>query len=312
MPAARHWAEWNEVTFVAGVRLLYAVHRMLGRWPFRLLLWPTVTCYWMLHAPARRASKRFLARWQRHFGAATVPGSLRHFMRFAEVLLDKLLAAQGAYPQDRVLLGDVTRVRELIASGQGGIMVTAHIGCLELCQAAASWVPGLRMNVLVHTRHAERFNALLGHDPAAPRLRLLQVAEIHPATAADLAARIADGEFVAIVGDRVPVGGGRTCSAPFLGEAAEFPVGAWVLAGLLRCPVFLLSCMRSADDARYRIEVEPVADVIEMPREQRAAVLQHWVNHYAAWLERRIAEAPLEWFNFFDFWSQRGNAANSR
>ena len=38
----RHWAELGETTFVAGTWFLYAVHRWLGRTPFRLCLYPVV------------------------------------------------------------------------------------------------------------------------------------------------------------------------------------------------------------------------------------------------------------------------------
>jgi predicted LPLAT superfamily acyltransferase len=302
---ARHWADWNEVTFVAGIRLLFGVHHHLGRWPFRLCLGPVILAYWLLHAPARRASRDYLERWNRVFGGPRL-SSLRHFLHFGDVLLDKLRAVSGDFPQGEVMALGVEAVRPLLESGRGGVMITAHIGCLELCQAAAAWVPTLRLNVLVHTRHAERFNALLRQLQPQSTLRLLQVTEVDPATAADLAARVAGGEFVAIVGDRVPVGGGRTMTATFLGADADFPIGPWVLASLLRCPVFLLSCHRRQGERAYRLLLEPLAEVIELPRAARAQRLQGWVQTYADWLQRQLADAPYEWFNFFDFWSQRG------
>lgn len=303
---SRHWAELGEVTFVAGIRVLLAVRRRCGLWPFRLLLWPVVLFYWLVHGSARRASRDYLQRWSTHFGRPA-PGSLRHFLRFADVLADKLAAVGGGYPLARVRNEGLQHARRCFAEGKGAVLITAHVGCLELCQAAAEQVPELRITVLVHTHHAEAFNHLLAELRPDSRLRLLQVTEVGPATAMDLADRVARGEFVAIVGDRVPVGGGRVVEASFLGAPAAFPVGPWVLAGLLGCPVMLLSCI--GDGSGYRLRLTPFAERLQLPRGQRQAVLQAWVEQYVQWLQQLVAERPLEWFNFFDFWSQRVESA---
>ena len=57
-------------------------------------------------------------------------------------------------------------------------------------------------------------------------VELVQVTEMGPATAVMLAERVAAGGFVAIVGDRTPVQGGRSVTADFLGHRAPFPIGA--------------------------------------------------------------------------------------
>lgn len=308
---SRHWADWNEVTFVAGIRMLFAIHRHFGHWPFRLCLWPVVTAYWLAHSPARRASQDFLSRWRSHTAASAPRSSLAHFLCFADAILDKLLAMSGGFPRERLRKGEIEAVSACLREGRGGVLVTAHMGCLELCQAAAEWVPDLRLTVLVHTRHAEKFNALLQRLRPGLPVRLLQVTEVGPGTATDLARRVADGEFVAIVGDRVPVGGGRCAEASFLGAPARFPLGPWVLAGLLQCPVFLLSCLREADGSTYRLDIHPLAGRIEMPRARRAEALQQWVQRYAQWLERQLAPDPYQWFNFFSFWNQPGHASDS-
>ena len=40
--ASRHWAQIEEVSFVAGIRLLFWLGRVLGRWPFRVVLYPVL------------------------------------------------------------------------------------------------------------------------------------------------------------------------------------------------------------------------------------------------------------------------------
>ncbi|MDB5857882.1 MAG: acyltransferase, partial [Ramlibacter sp.] len=170
-----------------------------------------------------------------------------------------------------------------------------------LCQALAARLPGLRLTVLVHTRHAERFNAILRRLNPASRVELLQVTEVTAATAVELERRVRAGEFVAIAGDRTPVGGGRTATAPFLGAPAAFPVGAYVLASLLACPLLLLGCVRAGPGHVVRFEL--LAERLQLPRAGREQALQQWTALFAQRLEALLVRAPYDWFNFFLFWA---------
>ncbi len=309
---ARHWAEIGETTSVAGIRVLCAVRRVLGRGVFRACALPVVSAHWLFNAGARRASLEYLRRLQAHTGAlGREPGwrdSLRHFRMFADTLLDKILALGGEYPLEKVRK-DRQVMLEMLEAGRSGVIVTAHIGCLELCQALAEVSPGFRLTALVHTRHAEQFNRLLkrlGSD----KVRLLQVDGIGPAVAAQIGARVARGEFVAIAGDRVPVGGGRHVFADFLGGPAPFPIGAYVLAAALHCPLFAMACTHDGDG--YVVRFERFADPVELPRGARAAALAGYASQFARWLEAQLRASPYDWFNFFPFWNQVPDALEAR
>ncbi len=302
--ATRHWAEIGETTSVAGVRLLCAVRRRFGRGVFRLCAWPVVLVHWLCNARARRASLEYLRRLHEHAGVfAREPGwreSLRHFSVFADTLLDKILALGGEYPLRQVRKERDVMLR-MLEAGRGGVIVTAHVGCLELCQALADASPGFRMTALVHTRHAERFNRMLARL-GSDKVRLLQVDDLGPAVAAQIGERVERGEFVAIAGDRVPVGGGRHVFADFLGRPASFPVGAYVLAAALRCPLFTMACLHEGDG--YVVRFETFAERVALPRGAREAALAGHAARFAQWLEAQLRAAPFDWFNFFPFWNQ--------
>jgi len=310
-----HWAHKGESTFVAGMWLLYGVYRVLGRLPFLLCLYPVVLYYWATRRQARLASLDYLRQLHRRHGVPahrpTWRDSLRHFLSFADTLLDKTLAVSGSYRFDRVRFEGLEPMLERVRSGEGGVFITAHMGCLELCQALAGQCEGLRVHVLVHTRHAERFNRMLARLNPRCGVQLLQVTEISPATALLLADKVAQGDFVAIAGDRVPVHlGAQSCvDVQFLGRTAALPVGPYVLASLLKCPLYLLACIR--EGRHHTVVFEPLAEQVRLPRGQRlqgAAVL---AQRYAQQLERLLVRAPFEWFNFFAFWAQGAAAAGA-
>ena len=93
----------------------------------------------------------------------------------------------------------------------------------------------------------------------------------------------------------------RVIWSEFLGRAAPFPQGPFVLAAALRCPVLLMFALRQ--QGKLRIHCEAFADPLLLPRAQRQQALQQAVDRYAARLAHYALLAPLDWFNFFDFWT---------
>lgn len=308
-----HWASIGESGMLAGMRFLYAIHRYLGGWPFRLLLWPVMLYYFLGHGVARRASMEYL----RHL-APDLRGwnasckSFRHFIAFGECLLDKALVWNGQLPLDGLRIEGLPLLRAHLTSGQGAVLLVSHFGNVEVSRALARLQPDIRLTVLVHTRHAQRFNHFLSALSPASQADLIQVTEVTAATAVLLAERIARGELVVIAADRVPVSDQpRVVFAPFLGSPAPFPVGPFVLAGLLKCPVFLLFCPKFAGG--YRLIFEPFAEALILPRATREAALQAAATGFAERLAYHCRQAPLQWFNFFAFWAQPGvNAGQPR
>ncbi|KWR74655.1 LpxL/LpxP family acyltransferase [Cupriavidus sp. IDO] len=301
-PPGRHWSRIGEATCVWGVWCLYGLYRVFGRPVFRAVLYPVVTYYWLMHGAARRASLDYLRRVQPAAGAA--PGArhtLRHLFSFADTLLDKLLAIGGRYAFGNVRREGAEVMLRQIESGRGGIIVTAHMGCLELCRVLAKHRAGLRLTVLVHTAHAQRFNRILGRLDPQSTLQLYQVDEISPATAQELADKVRAGEFVAIAGDRAPAHGGRAVSVPFLGAPARFPVGPYVLAALMECPLFAMGCIRHGDG--HLLRFTELAREVKLPRGSREQALTGYATSYANWLAELLVMSPYDWFNFYDFWA---------
>ena len=99
---------------------------------------------------------------------------------------------------------------------------------------------GITLNVLMFTRHAERINTFFERLQAGRKLRLIQVEPGSLSAAFDMRAAIARGEFVGILGDRIwPSEQHRTVTLPFLGRPARFPLGPYLLQGVLGCPMLL-------------------------------------------------------------------------
>ena len=305
-PRSQHWAQINEFSFVAGMRLLYWLCRLFGRQPVRWILYPVLFWYLISKPAAREASRDYL----RRLGADGAAGSddlgkltvLRHFAAFAECILDKMLLWSGLFEADSVKHQGQALIAAQIAKKRGALLICCHVGNLDLCRVFSKQMPGLKMTVLLHTKHAQRFNRLLAQLNPESQLNVLQVTEISAATAIMLAEKIAHGEFVAIAGDRIPLTPRpRVAWASFLGVAAPFPVGPYVLADLLQCPVYLLFTLRLGSVSEIHFEL--FQETIRLPRKERDRALSDFVAQYAARLEHFCRRAPLQWFNFYQFWN---------
>lgn len=300
-----HWAQIHEFSFVAGMRLLFWLGRVFGRWPFRAVLYPVLLWYWIAKPSARAASRDYLRRVSSMDMAAGVnssaSGVMRHFASFGECILDKLLLWCGLFDPGAVKIRGLDPIVTDIAAKRGGLLICCHLGNLELCRVMSMRQAGLKLTVLLHTKHAPKFNQLLAQVNPRSQVNIMQVTELTPATAAFLMDKIHQGEFIAIAGDRIPVAREpRVAFARFLGEMAPFPVGPYILASLFQCAVYLLFSLRTDHGAEIRFEL--FRDAIRLPRKNRDAALTVLVEDYAARLERNCRRAPLQWFNFYDFW----------
>jgi predicted LPLAT superfamily acyltransferase len=307
--ARTHWADINEASFVGGMRFLFWVCRVFGRWPFRVVLYPVLLWYVLVKPAARAASADYLRRAGQPHGLG---GVLRHFAAFAENILDKMMLWGGLYDTSRVTYSGLQPMLDLIAARKGALLVCSHLGNLDLCRVLSHQVPGLQLTVLVHTRHAESFNRMLEKIDPRSALNLFQVTDMNPALAMQLAERVAAGGFVVIAGDRIPVSPSpRTVQAPFFGADAPFPVGPYVLANALQCPAYMLF----ADGGdQPGVHFELLAESVRLPRSGRDAALAALAQRFAARLEHHCRRQPLQWFNFYSFWSQpiQGNPDASR
>jgi predicted LPLAT superfamily acyltransferase len=301
-----HWADLGESTFVAGIWFLYGVYCLFGRLPFRFFLYPVVSYYWLTRPVARRSSLEYLQRLQESRHVFGKPSGLwqgyKHFIQFGETLLDKLLAIGGNYPVENVCLSGHDIIWTDLEKRTGCLIITAHLGCLELMQCVSSLERKFKINILVHTAHATSFNRILDRINPHSGVNFLQVTAFNAPTAMMLADRIAAGEVIAIAGDRVPTSGDRIVRVPFLGKLAPFPAGPYLIASLLACPAYAMACMRKGTG--YELQVEKLADAVATPRNKRNELIEQQAAKYAAWLEHRVAESPFDWFNFFPFWDQ--------
>lgn len=308
----RHWAATKEAGTLAGMRFMILANSVFGRYVFNFFLVFVTTYFFVRRSDTRHASMAFLQRVRKCYpdalgNAPLLWSSYRQIYNFGQSLLDKFLAWQET-PTSIAMEPDEERMLiDAATKDRGCLLIGSHFGNIEYCRAIAYRHHGLTINVLVHDQHARKFNAIIAQGHTESRMNLIQVTDVDIELAIKLKEKVERGEWVVIAGDRVPVSdNGRVCSAHFFNARARFPVGPYVLASLLQCPVYLLHCFRLR--GTYQLVLEFFAERVQTDRQSRQAGYERYAQNFASSLEKQVARDPLQWFNFFDFWDSQTTA----
>lgn len=305
---AATWWRVAERGSVWAMRLTVGIYRLLGLRLTTAFIAPVIAYFFLTNRETRRASRQYLQRLYEITGgvaalarAPTWRDCFRHYRQFGLTVLDRLVFATGGGDRIQIALHGREHFTRLLERRQGGVLLGAHLGSFDALRALAARA-GIVVHVLMYTRHAERINSVLRKLDPQTAVRVIRIDH----SSLDILFRLKEcverGEFVAILGDRVPPGRRpRLRRVPFLGAPAPFPEGPFLLASLLGCPVLFMVALRR-HDARYEIFAEVLSERVELPRREREARLEHLISAYAQRIEVYCRQAPYQWFNFYDFW----------
>jgi predicted LPLAT superfamily acyltransferase len=293
---AAGWLGVTERGTIAGIRFLAWLSTAFGRAPARAALRVAALYYALFYASARRASYDYL---ERIHGRATFAMVYAHILAFAEVALDRAFFVTGKLGYFRVTRVGHHFLETLAAERRGAILLGAHLGSFEAMRMQGDR-DGLRINFLGYFRNARRINAVLQKLNPNATARLIAIDPENFGFVLRIKEHTDHGELIALLGDRVGRDG-RAATVDFLGGKADFPTGPYMLAFLLRCPIYLTFALYRAPN-HYEMFCEPFEEQAQLPREGREQALADYAQRFATRLEHYVRLAPDNWFNFHSFW----------
>jgi predicted LPLAT superfamily acyltransferase len=297
-PARRGWLSAVERGSVLGIWFVVWFSRVFGRAPARLVVRFIALYYLVFHGTARRASRDYLMRVH---GSATLGMRYRHVLRFAEVTLDRMLFVTGEDRRFTLTRTGYEHLAELAQRRRGAVLLGAHIGSFEAMRVQGG-KENLRLNILGYFKNARMINAVLEKLNPDANASVISIEDSSPEFILRIRERVERGELVAVLGDRVGPDG-RAARVDFLGAKASFPTGAYLLASILRCPIYLTFGLYHAPD-RYDLYCEPFEQDVRIPRSGRDEALAVYAQRFAARLEHYVRLAPDNWFNYYEFWER--------
>jgi predicted LPLAT superfamily acyltransferase len=290
------WTTSAERGTVRGLRFMAWVALRIGRTFARLLLYP-VCLYFVIFSPrTRRVSRKYLQKILAR--KPRLSDVFQHVRTFAATVLDRFFLFSGQHALFDVHVHDEHVVADMVARGEGGFLLGAHMGSFEMVRATSRATPVSRVSLVMYEDNARKLNAVL--DAINPALRLQVIAMGRSDSMLKVESALEHGGFVGMLADRTIQGEG-TIACTFLGAEAHFPSGPLRLACMLKQQVVLMVGLYRGGN-RYDVFFEPLADLRNVAREERNEILAQTLQRYVSRLEHYCALEPYNWYNFYDFW----------
>lgn len=290
------WLDQRERGSVIGIRLIVGLALVLGRRVARLLLIPVCVYFLLFSVKARAASRKYLGRVLGR--EARIADLFRHYFTFATVALDRFFLLKDRYELFSTEVHGQDLLDEVLARGQGCLLLGAHLGSFEILRALGT-EHQIEVGLVMYEDNAKMVNTVAkAINPALANLviplgRFDSMFKVYE--------RLQASAWVGVLGDRALDQEGLA-RVLFLGEAADFPSAPFRIALMLKRPVVLMVGLYRGGN-RYELHFEKLFEPDGVERSARAGAIENAVRAYAGRLEHYCRSAPYNWFNFYDFWN---------
>ena len=258
-----------------------------------------IVIYFIPFAPkATRAIWRY-NRQRRGLGVfASIKELYCHYYVFGQTLIDKIAMRGGLAERYRYEFDNYTRFLEILNSGQGVVMIGAHIGCWE-AGAGFFGTYGKKINiVMLDAEHQQIKDVLEENANEQNNYNIIALNQNIIDAMLQMKVALNNGEYICFNGDRY-IGADNTAEVEFMGSKALFPRGLFQIAAKCRVPVVFYYSMREPN-CTYKF-------IFEEPQLERKITPESLLEQYAKSLEKIVAKYPRQWFNFYDFWNIKNN-----
>jgi len=283
------WGNWCflKLIRIAGVRAAYA------------LLLPVAAYFTLVNPKGFRISIQYLLK-----AIGPRPKILwpllvfRHYLSMGVSLIDRAAVIMGKGGVECEFQNH-SDFRHYLEKGQGIILLGTHFGGWEVASHFL-YKLDVDVNLVVLEKEEERMRGLFDRMLKDRKFHVLST-DTSPMRSIAAVAALRVGGILALHGDRNF--GGATVSVPFLGEMAEFPVGAYVLAAATGAPLFQVFAVREKL-GRYSFFSYPALHIPQTVNLHRIDELKPYVEQYAERIGEVARKHPFQWYNFYPFWGQ--------
>lgn len=311
-----HWADEKEVIKSnKPLLLLFVLMKRLPSWVVYLLIYPIAFFYFIFSKRAR--SECYLYQHNlKLFSKGASPNRISAFnqiLSFTLCVMEKMEGWLGNIKYDKIIChdDDLNELKQNLEQKNGALLIGSHLGNIELLRSLSSFGEhGVSRQIPVTTimelKATEQFNKTLNEINPNVSFDVIDPCDINPDTIIKLQETIENGGLVVIAGDRTSARArDRFIRNDFLGKPADFPYGVFLIAALLKCPVYYCFGLRSKNASlfpKYHMFVERSSVNFECDRKLRENRINELCLEYVKKLEKYCVDFPFQWYNFYNYW----------
>ncbi len=215
----------------------------------------------------------------------------KNFLIMGHGIVDKMAIALGK-PGKLTYTNDGEHyLREMGASGEGGFLISAHIGNWDVAGFFLKNT-GAPVNVMMYANEEERIKAFMEENGIVPNYKIIPIGEDFGHIIQTYAA-VKNGELVCLHADRF-LEGMDTIEVEFLGAPAKFPLGVFKMISKMRVPYTFTFAVKNSTYNYHYTATKPA-----LPGKSAEEIARDFVKE----LEKKVRTYPEQWFNYYDFYS---------
>jgi predicted LPLAT superfamily acyltransferase len=216
----------------------------------------------------------------------------KNFFVLGQTIIDKVAIFSGTKIEFSYLFEGENHLREIIAGGKGGIIISAHVGNFEM---AGHFLKRLNAKINLVTTNSEhsKIKDYLDSIMTNQSNNFIFVAEDMSHIFA-IRTALVNNEIICLTGDRF-LDKSKAIPTMFFGETAYVPAGPFHLATRFKIPYSFVFVMKEGN-RNYHFYATPGKINI--------GTLEDMAGEFSKELEKVVRKYPEQWFNYFDFWAE--------
>lgn len=221
---------------------------------------------------------------------------LKNYYRLGQVLVDKVAIGNGMMDNYHFKFSRYQEFLNLLDSGQGAIIIGAHVGNWEIGTPFFNDY-AKKMNVVMYDAEYQNIKEILKKNGQRQPYKIIPVNEDSLAHIFKIAEALDNKEYVCFQGDRY-LNADKLLTCKFMGQEASFPVGPFLLAAQMKVPTVFYFAMREARQT-YHFHFIPAEETVRAKGKRTEQLL---LEQYVNALENILEQYPEQWFNYYPFW----------
>ena len=218
------------------------------------------------------------------------------YYTFGQTILDKVSISAGMQNRFTYEFDGVEILKKLLEEKKGGVLISAHIGNFEIAEHFFSEIDvDFQINLVTTDLEHSAIKNYLEKISKKSNIKLILIKD-DLSHIFEINAALTRNELICFTGDRY-FEGVKSLSEELLGQEAKFPAGPFLIASRLKVPVVFVYVMKEKN-LHYHLYTREA----QVNHRNEKALLKEYTQS----LELMLKEYPLQWFNYFDFWTRLG------
>lgn len=277
---------------VLGYKIFIFLIKNLGIKSAYFMLYFVAFYYLIFSVKGTRASYYYFRKRRKQSFLKSIVSVYKNNIKFGQTIIDKVAIPVGLRSKFTYEFDGVDKLKELLKKGEGGILISAHVGNFEIADFFFKEIDvNSQINIVTTDSERNEIKEYLESVTGKPSLKFIFIKD-DMSHIFDIHKALENNELICFTGDRY-FDNTKYLTGHLLGKDAKFPAGPFVLASRLKVPVAFVYVMKETAK-HYHLYTR----MATAKKRNEQALL----DNYTKSIEQILNKYPLQWFNYFDFW----------